>query len=77
MDTVVVFDLNVKDRIILAAFVLGVHIRNDLELSDFMKHSPEEISKIANGKILHKSKNIVSPSDVVEALNRIIKMVDI
>ena len=53
---------------ILAAFVIGLHMRHDIDSKSLLKHSPMEIAKEANTE-LGKGESLVDPRDVVDAFS--------
>ncbi|MCL5317225.1 MAG: hypothetical protein M1503_03030 [Thaumarchaeota archaeon] len=65
-----------EDALIIAAFVLGVHMRGDVDSHQIVRHSPLEIARTANREILRTSKQIVTPSDVAQVLSRLLKIID-
>lgn len=68
--------LNDKDRLVLAAFVLGVHIRGDLDSKEISKHSPFEIAEIANTKLPRDRHCHLEENDVLEVLQRLLRLLD-
>ncbi len=68
--------LKSEDRLVIAAFVLGVHIRDDMDVSELTNHSPREIAEIANHKLLKDRYSDVQIKDVVEVFQRLLRFLD-
>ncbi len=64
------------NRQILAAFVLGAHIRGDMDSREMVKHSPFEIAEIANKKLTRNGNCRVEEKDVVEVLQKLLQLLE-
>ena len=64
------------NRLILAAFVLGVHVRGDIDSKEISKHSPFEIAEIANRKLPRNRNCHVEVEDVVEVFQRLLRLLE-
>lgn len=63
-----------EDRLLLTAFILGVHIRSDINTSEITRHSPLEIAETANTRLLKNGKCHVKAEDVIEVFQRLLRL---
>lgn len=65
------------DKVLLAAFVLGVHIRNDVNAKEIARHAPSLIADEANLKLgaIRSGSSRVQEQDVVQALARLLALI--
>ncbi len=64
------------DKLILLAFVLGVHVKRDVDSREILKHSPTEIAEEINRKLARNGRCSVEPKDVVEVLQKLLNLLD-